>query len=113
MLSICFTGHRDISENKEVLSQHLYRRLENAVKYGITDFYTGGAIGWDTLAALTVISLRRRYPHIKLHLVLPCPPEEQSRGWSEQERSLLYETIKAAYTVEQVCSYYSYDCMKK
>ena len=113
MPSICFTGHRDILEDKEVLSQHLYKRLENAVKYGITDFYAGGAVGWDTLAALTVIKLRRSYPHIKLHLVLPCPPEEQSRGWSQSDRTILYETIRAADTVEQVCPRYTYDCMKK
>ena len=38
MAAICFTGHRDILEDKEVLSQHLYKRLENAVKSALPTF---------------------------------------------------------------------------
>lgn len=113
MMSICFTGHREINDDINVLSQRLYQKLESAVMYGIYDFYCGGAIGWDTLAALTVIKLRKKYPHIKLHLVLPCPPDEQSHGWTKHQRSILYKTISAADTVEQVCPHYSCDCMKK
>jgi hypothetical protein len=52
----------------------------------ITDFYTGGAVGWDALAALTILKLRENYPEIKLHLVLPCPFEEQSAKWNEAQK---------------------------
>lgn len=52
----------------------------------VTDFYTGGAVGWDALAALTVLKLRESYPEVKLHLVLPCPFEEQSAKWNEAQK---------------------------
>ena len=112
MKSVCFTGHRKISEDTKTLSQKLYKKLEKAINNGVTDFYAGGAIGWDTLAALTVIELRKNYPYIKLHLVLPCPPDEQSRLWSDEQRRVFFDIIKTADTVEQTSDHYSYDCMK-
>ena len=85
--SVCFTGHRTIAEDKETLSARLYTLLKRLVtEQMITDFYTGGAVGWDALAALTVLKLRESYPEVKLHLVLPCPFEEQSAKWNEAQK---------------------------
>ena len=85
--SVCFTGHRTIAEDKETLSARLYVLLERLVtEKKVTDFYTGGAVGWDALAALTVLKLRESYPEVKLHLVLPCPFEEQSAKWNEAQK---------------------------
>ena len=85
--SVCFTGHRTIAENIETLSARLYALLERLVtEQKIMDFYTGGAVGWDALAALTVLKLRESYPEVKLHLVLPCPFEEQSAKWNEAQK---------------------------
>ena len=86
--SVCFTGHRTIAEDKETLSARLYALLECLVtEQKVTDFYTGGAVGWDALAALTVLKLRESYPEVKLHLVLPCPFEEQSAKWNEAQKA--------------------------
>ena len=85
--SVCFTGHRTIAEDKETLSARLYALLERLVtEKKVTDFYKGGAVGWDALAALTVLKLRESYPEVKLHLVLPCPFEEQSAKWNEAQK---------------------------
>ena len=85
--SVCFTGHRTIAEDKETLSARLYALLERLVtEQKITDFYTGGAVGWDALAALTVLKLRESYPEVKLHLVLACPFDEQSAKWKEAQK---------------------------
>ena len=85
--SVCFTGHRTIAEDKETLSARLYALLERLVtEKKVTDFYTGGAGGLDALAALTVLKLRESYPEVKLHLVLPCPFEEQSAKWNEAQK---------------------------
>lgn len=74
--SVCFTGHRTIAEDIETLSARLYALLERFVtEQKITDFYTGGAVGWDALAALTVLKLRESYPEVKLHLVFRSPME--------------------------------------
>ena len=85
--TVCFTGHRTIAEEKEKLSARLYALLERLVtEQKVTDFYTGGAVGWDALAALTVLKLRESYPEVKLHLVLPCSFEEQSAKWNEAQK---------------------------
>lgn len=53
--------------------------IENGYRY----FGEGGALGFDTVAALTVLELKSVYPDIKLILVLPC--KKQTRGWSETD----------------------------
>ena len=55
-------------------------------------FGASGALGFDTLAAQCVLSLRKRYPHIKLILVLPCTT--QTKGWSKDDIAV-YEEIKS------------------
>jgi len=90
---VCFTGHREIPETEyKKLNDALIDVLEGLIAEGATDFRTGGARGFDTLAALTVLLLRRRYPEIRLHLVLPSP--SQARGWPQDEVTL-YEQILA------------------
>ena len=49
----CFTGHRHVPEDETPL---LRTRLREAIatlhdKMGVKDFYAGGCIGFDTLAA--------------------------------------------------------------
>lgn len=86
--SVCFIGHRILAEDKEKLSARLYALLVRLVtEQGITDYYTGGAVGFDALAALTVLKLRESYPEVILHLVLPCPFEEQSVKWNEDQKT--------------------------
>lgn len=61
--SACFTGHRSISGNIVSLRQRLYKAIEkDIINHEITDFYTGGAIGWDTLAAKVILKIRESYP---------------------------------------------------
>ena len=105
--SVCFTGHRTIADDKEKLSARLYALLERLVtEKKVTDFYTGGAVGWDALAALTVLKLRESYPEVKLHLVLPCPFEEQSAKWNEAQKAEYQHILGLADNVEQVFDRY-------
>ncbi len=77
--SACFTGHRSFTGDTTNLEARLYDILERAInKESVKDFYVGGAVGWDELAAQTVLKLREIYPQIELHLILPCSNEEQS-----------------------------------
>ena len=82
----CFTGHRKIPpESIPELSQRLKNTLLRLIEEGYMYFGAGGALGFDTLAAQCVLSLRKRYPHIKLILVLPCTA--QTKGWSKDQKS--------------------------
>ena len=90
---LCFTGHREIPSNEYLaLRDRLYDVLEEKIAEGYTSFRAGGAVGFDTLAALTVLLLRKKYPHIRLELILPCP--SQTRGWSQNDE-MLYRQIQA------------------
>ena len=56
VLICCFTGHRTIrAEHMLMLPRVLDRVLEGLIGRNITIFRTGGAIGFDTLAALKVL----------------------------------------------------------
>lgn len=91
--TVCFTGHREIPDGDyAALNKALLGVLEAQIAKGATVFRAGGAVGFDTMAALAVLSLRRRYPAIRLELILPCP--SQTRGWSADDRCL-YEQILA------------------
>ena len=111
--SVCFTGHRTIAEDNEKLLARLYALLERLVtEQMITDFYTGGAVGWDALAALTVLKLRESYPMVKLHLVLPCPFEEQSAKWNEAQKEEHKHIASLADTKEFTSEHLDKNAMK-
>ena len=59
----CFTGHRRLSaEQAEVVKVKLKYTLTEMIKAGYLYFGAGGALGFDTLAALTVLELKKEYP---------------------------------------------------
>ncbi len=101
----CFTGHRRIDSHEiDALKSRLERVIDMLVGVGITHFRTGGAIGFDTLAALIVLEKKEKNDKIFLELCLPC--RNQSNGWSEQDVSC-YEYIKARAD-KVVCLHESY-----
>ncbi len=111
MKSVCFTGYRNVKETVE-LKKSLLEQLVKLIDEGADVFYAGGAVGWDMLCERAIIEMREKYPHIKLHLVLPCPAEEQTAKWSESDKREFMELLSAADMVE-VCSEHYYDgCMK-
>lgn len=80
--TVCFTGHRHISYEAAVkLPTILESVLIELIERGSTTFRAGGAIGFDTVAALKVLELKERYPHIRLELILPC--RNQTEYWED------------------------------
>ena len=111
MKKICFTGHRNVRTTHD-----LETRLENTLcmlieKHGASDFYAGGALGWDTLCAQTVLKLKQNHP-ICLHLVLPCSEAEQTARWSTAQKDTFRNIMSAADSVEYVSENYFDGCMK-
>ena len=108
----CFTGHRDLptKEQKEIAAR-LEQIITSLIDRGIRFFGAGGARGFDTLAAQTVLKLKSNYPNIKLILVLPCLT--QTQGWRPNDISE-YERIKAqADKVVYTSQEYTKGCMHK
>lgn len=108
----CFTGHRNLAaDDYQIISCRLEKAIVCLIKKGVCYYGTGGALGFDTLAAQTILKLKNFYPYIKLILVLPC--KEQTAKW-KQEDIEIYNDIKSkcdkyVYTSEQ----YYRGCMFK
>ena len=107
----CFTGHRNINS---LAPRELEKRLENKLidlieNEGFTDFRAGGARGFDTMAAMTVIKLKKKYPHIKLHLLLPC--KNQDVYFLPFEKQLYRFAISEADSVTYIQERYSREAM--
>ena len=106
----CFTGHRDLPvQAQKEIAVKLEQIIISLIDRGIKFYGAGGARGFDTLAAQTVLKLKANYPNIKLILVLPCLT--QTQGWRPNDIAE-YERIKAqadkvVYTLQE----YTKDCM--
>ena len=110
--TVCFTGHRKIPpERMDILARRLKTILVDLIEKGYQFFGTGGALGFDTIAAQTVLELKMQYPDVKLILVLPCL--SQTRGWSTRDIEI-YEDIKnKADKVVYTSQEYTKGCMHK
>lgn len=85
--------------------------LESLIEYGYCFFAAGGALGFDTIAAQTVLELKKQHPQIKLILVLPCL--SQTKSWSDTDKQI-YEQIKGqADKVVYTSQEYTQGCMHK
>lgn len=83
--TVCFTGHRQIAYKDIVRLPALVEQvLIELYERGATVFRAGGAMGFDTVAALKVLELKERYPEICLELILPC--RNQTERWDEVSR---------------------------
>ncbi len=101
----CFTGHRNLPcEHTARIARELDAAIAALYGKGCRDFYAGGALGFDTLAAERTVAFRARHPGVHLYLILPC--RDQSYGWSEEDlrryRALItasdgYRYVRDAY----------------
>ena len=105
-----FTGHRNIdaatSAEISFVLDYLLKAMANA---GITKFCAGGALGFDTLAALAVLRLKDKFPAIRLELVLPC--KNQTRFWTGEDIETYNFILSQADRVEYIAESYTSTCM--
>ncbi len=107
-----FTGHRKIEpRHATVLPQKLDLLLEELIGEDYTEFCVGGAVGFDTVAALKVIEKKKKYGFIKLHLYLPC--HGQDRSWSYNMKKAYSYVLENADSVRYACDSYTNGCMQK
>ncbi len=107
--TLCFTGHRP-----DKLGGYNYRNEQNLKmlkklraiiirfieKHGITTFISGMALGVDIWSARIVLSLKDKYPHIKLICAIPCA--EQYKRWHEDDISVYYDVLESSDSVYYV-----------
>lgn len=107
----CFSGHRKIPAQ---IQASLRQRLIDGIVYlysnmNITTFYTGGALGFDTLAAEAVIECRKQYPDIRLLIIVPCA--DQAAKWPMDDQIRYEHTKEAADEVVCLAEHYWSGCM--
>ena len=111
MKSVCFTGHRNVKITNGLILK-LNETLTDLIENGVTNFYAGGALGWDMLCEQAVIDLREKFPQIRLNLVLPCSSEEQTYKWNDMQKAEYNKLLNAADSVEYTSEHYWKECMK-
>lgn len=106
----CFTGHRDISvRHADCIVAVLDDTLERLIASGVTVFRAGGALGFDTLAALKVLEKKSAYPQISLHLCLPC--KDQAWRWGDYDKGVYNYILSKADSISYVSDKYYHGCM--
>ena len=108
----CFSGHRKLPKDKiEQIVKRLDRELDSLISQGVTDFISGGALGFDQIAASLIIAKKEMGQQIRLIFALPC--KDQDKLWNDKKkrlyRALLAEADEVIYTSEE----YFDGCMKK
>lgn len=109
--TVCFSGHRKFFDPIAEIEAKLEAEIRKCIESGMERFITGGALGFDTLAAQTTIRLRREFPQIRLFLALPCPSEDQTRYWKPTEKAEYKEILELADEVKVLAKSYTDDCM--
>ena len=108
-ITCCFTGHRILSKDELLLINRTLREvIRDRINEGYLWFAAGGALGFDTIAALTVLELKREYPQIHLKLILPF--KNQTRGWHQRDKETYQRILEQADVVEYIFDEYLPGC---
>lgn len=109
-MTVCFTGHRTIApEDARSLAEVTEREIRRLIGLGAVRFRAGGACGFDTVAALKVLELKKEFPEIRLELILPC--HDQDKKWRVNERLIYARILEHADSVSYTSEKYTSRCM--
>ena len=108
----CFTGHRDLphSESNEIKNR-LRNEIRRLAQRGVVYYGVGGALGFDTIAALTVLEMKAELTQLRLILVLPHPG--QSDMWNEYDRKVYDDILHRADKTVYMSKQYDDGCMSR
>ena len=98
----CFIGHKDLSAYDESkIEKALKEQIKKLIDKGVDSFLSSCRLGFETLAALTVIKMKSGC-YFSSNLLLVLPKEEQHKNWSKKDIQK-YEYIKKnMYSVYEV-----------
>lgn len=105
----CFSGHRKLPQDCTELRENLEKAIISLIEQGVVFFGNGGALGFDQLAAETVLKLKKDYP--QLVMVLPCPPEQQSLKWNAEQKQRYSDILIRSDKVRVLSPQYTSSCM--
>jgi len=108
----CFTGHRRLPKEKiEHIIISLDREVENLISQGVTAFISGGALGFDQIAASLIVA--KKEMGRKIHLVLALSYRNQDALWNVEQKWLYRNLLVEADEIIYVSEEYTDGCIKK
>ncbi|MBR6719619.1 MAG: DUF1273 family protein [Clostridia bacterium] len=108
-LVCAFTGHRDIpAKDFAAVRDFTKKTVDLLIARGVTEFITGGAAGYDMLAAEIVIEAKK-YASVKLVVAVPCKGQERYYSRCDKERYRCI--IEMADDIETLAEHYYDGCM--
>lgn len=106
----CFTGHRLLSrEERERIMNELPQILAGLEAQGFTHFMSGGATGFDLMAASAVLALKQQGHKLSLEFVLPC--ENHNARWNAAQKKEFAALCRKADLVTVLEGLYTDGCM--
>ena len=107
-IKICaFTGHRELP--KDFSQKALKQAVISMIEKGADTFLCGMAVGFDMLAGETVLSLKKKFPQIKLVACIPCL--EQDKFFSPTDKKRYAKLLKYAEEKVIISERYYSGCM--
>lgn len=108
----CFTGHRKLPKEKiAYIVKRLDHEIDNLISQGVRNFISGGALGFDQIAASLIIAKKEMGRDIRLIFALPC--KNQDERWNDGQKRLYSNLLSEADEIVYVSEEYADGCMKK
>lgn len=108
----CFTGHRRLPKDKiQQIVIRLNQEVDNLISQGVTDFISGGALGFDQIAASLIVAKKEMGHNIRLIFALPC--KNQDELWNIEQKKLYHGLLGEADEIIYISEEYFDGCMKK
>ena len=93
--SAAFSGHRHISPDRAPsLLKDLGTTIARLYEEGVTTFYCGMAMGFDLMAAESVLNLRAFHPEVKLIAVIPF--KGQDKFYTDEDKARYAQALASA-----------------
>ena len=102
-----FTGHRAVGNALDI--SLLTECVKGFIEKGYDTFLCGMAIGFDLIAAQTVLSLKEQFDNVKLIACVPCPGQE--RFFPDGEKEKYSDILSKCDQVITVSAHYYKGCM--
>lgn len=107
----CFTGHRTVpAAQLSRVVERLVAHIRQLYAEGYRRFITGGAVGFDTLAARALLVLKREYPDLHFTMMIPCANQDEK--WTAAQKAEYARHKAAADELITLAEHYFDGCMQ-
>ncbi len=92
--TVCFTGHRTLQTDQNSVFNLVLNEVELAYRKGYRIFISGGAVGFDMVAAEAVLKFKETHNDVILLIAVPFP--EQNLRYSDVDKNRYNAVLNGA-----------------